>query len=57
MFFDSDGNVDRQLARASRQSSGVPGTVAGLLEALNKYGTMTPAEVAAPAISLAEERL
>ena len=45
MFLDSDGNVDRQLARASRQSSGVPGTVAGLLEALNKYGTMTPAEV------------
>jgi len=55
MFLDSDGNVDRQLARASRQSSGVPGTVAGLLEALNKYGTMTPAEVIAPAISLAEE--
>jgi len=55
MFLDSDGGVDRQLARASRQSSGVPGTVAGLLEALNKYGTMTPAEVIAPAISLAEE--
>jgi gamma-glutamyltranspeptidase/glutathione hydrolase len=55
MFLDAEGNVDRDLAVNSRQSAGVPGSVAGLLEALEKYGTMTPAEVIAPAIRLAEE--
>lgn len=55
MFLDSDGNVDRDLAVNSHQSAGVPGSVAGLLDALEKYGTMTPAEVIAPAIRLAEE--
>jgi len=55
MFLDAEGNVDRDLAVNSRKSAGVPGSVAGLLEALEKYGTMTPAEVIAPAIRLAEE--
>ena len=55
MFLDAEGNVDRDLAVNSRQSAGVPGSVAGLLEALEKYGTMTPAEVIAPAIRLAGE--
>jgi gamma-glutamyltranspeptidase/glutathione hydrolase len=32
-----------------------PGTVAGLSEALERYGTMRPGEVMAPAISVAEE--
>lgn len=36
-------------------SVGTPGTVAGLAMALEKYGTMTLAEVMAPAIRLAEE--
>lgn len=34
---------------------GVPGIVKGIFTALDKYGTMTFAEVAAPAIRLAEE--
>ena len=41
MFLDSNGAVDREKARYSRASAGVPGTVAGLLHALDHYGTMS----------------
>ena len=37
------------------KSAAVPGQVYGLLEALEKYGTMTPEQVMAPAIRLARE--
>jgi|FLOH01.1.fsa_nt_gi gamma-glutamyltranspeptidase / glutathione hydrolase len=55
MFLDGNGNADDQKARWSMQSSGVPGTVAGLVHILNKYGTLSLSEVLAPAIQLAEE--
>ena len=55
MFLDADGNVDRNLAVNSLQSSGVPGTVAGVLDALERYGTMTRQQVIAPAQKLARE--
>jgi gamma-glutamyltranspeptidase / glutathione hydrolase len=54
MFLDAQGNVDRNLAVSSLQSSGVPGTVAGLLDALERYGTMQRAQVIAPALKLAK---
>jgi len=37
------------------KSAGVPGWVAGMFYALEKYGTMSMAEVIAPAVRLAEE--
>ncbi|MFZ0572275.1 MAG: gamma-glutamyltransferase [Rhodomicrobium sp.] len=55
MFLDEAGNVDRNRARYSRASAGVPGTVAGLLYALEHYGSMPRERVMAPAIKLAEE--
>lgn len=55
MFLDSAGNVDRGLALNSLQASGVPGTVDGLLDALERFGTMTRQQVMAPAIELAEK--
>ncbi len=55
MFLDPQGKVDNQKARFSAQSSGVPGTVAGLLHALEKYGSLPIEEVIKPAIKLASQ--
>jgi gamma-glutamyltranspeptidase/glutathione hydrolase len=55
MYLDDKGEVDQQRARFSHLSVGVPGTVAGLALALEKYGRMSLAQVLAPAIRLAEE--
>ena len=53
MFLDDQGRVDRMREYFSHQSAGVPGTVAGLLYALEKYGTLSREQVLAPAIALA----
>ncbi len=53
MYLGDDGEVDNKLAQYSRLSAGVPGTVMGLLEALETYGTMTRREVMGPSIRLA----
>jgi gamma-glutamyltranspeptidase/glutathione hydrolase len=55
MFLKDNGEVDRGREFFSRQSAGVPGTVAGLLHALDNYGTMSRQQVLAPAIALAEQ--
>lgn len=55
LFLDASGQVDRQRATRSLQSTGVPGTVAGLLLAQRRYGRWPLARVMAPAIRLAEE--
>ncbi len=55
MFLDENGNVDNKKAQFSHLSSGVPGTVAGLSHALEKYGTMSWQQVIEPSIKLAEQ--
>ena len=55
MYLGTDGEVDNRLAQYSRLSAGVPGTVMGLLDALEAYGTMTRREVMGPSIRLASK--
>lgn len=55
MFLNKEGEADSNLSSYSHLASGVPGTVAGLAMALEKYGTISLAEAIAPAIKLAEE--
>src|SRR5205823_2243262 len=56
-FLDESGNADPRKSRDSALAIGVPGTVAGLALAAQKYGSgkFTFAELIAPAISLARE--
>lgn len=57
MFLGADGKPDIAKSRDSALSIGVPGTVAGLALALEKYGSgkFTLAELLEPAIALARD--
>jgi len=56
-FLDAQGNADPQKSRNSALAIGVPGTVAGLALAEQKYGSgrFTLADLIAPAIALARD--
>jgi len=53
MFLDKDDNFDLKKSTEGWASSGVPGSVAGMLYALEKYGTMSREEIIKPALKLA----
>jgi gamma-glutamyltranspeptidase/glutathione hydrolase len=55
MYLDAAGNVIPDASTRGYKAVGVPGTVLGLETALTRYGTMSRAEVMAPAIALAEQ--
>ena len=54
MYLNEEGEFDPELSQHGTTSAGVPGSVAGLIYALEKYGTLSLAEVIQPAIDLAE---
>lgn len=53
MYLKPDGTTDGSII--GWRSSGVPGAVAGLIAAQAKYGTLTRAQVMAPAIRMARD--
>ncbi|HEX5353203.1 MAG TPA: gamma-glutamyltransferase [Rhodanobacteraceae bacterium] len=55
MFLDAKGNVVEGRSTDTYLGVGVPGTVMGLDTALEKYGTMSLAQVMQPAIKLARD--
>ncbi|WP_298268654.1 gamma-glutamyltransferase [uncultured Bradyrhizobium sp.] len=55
MYLDKDGNVIKGLSTKGHLAVGVPGSVAGMEYAREKYGTMKRADVIAPALQLAED--
>lgn len=54
MYLDENGHIIEEKSLKGYLASGVPGTVAGLNMALEKYGTMALEEVMAPAIEYAK---
>ncbi len=55
MYLFQDGSVDTNRSRFHGLAVGVPGTVLGLITALEKYGSMSLHQVIQPALSLAAD--
>ena len=55
MYLDANGNVIEGASEIGYKSIGVPGSVAGMVYAEQKYGKLTLKQVIAPAIKLARD--
>jgi gamma-glutamyltranspeptidase/glutathione hydrolase len=55
MFLDAQGNVIEGASEYGYKAIGVPGSVAGMVYAEQRYGTLTLKDVMAPAIQLARQ--
>ena len=55
MYLDGNGNVIEMASLIGHRASGVPGTVAGMWLAHQRYGSLPWADLLAPAIELARE--
>lgn len=54
MYLNENGEFVPELSQQGTTSAGVPGSVAGLIYALENYGTLSLSEVIQPAIDLAK---
>ena len=55
MYLDKNGNIIKNLSREGSLSIGVPGTVAGLFEVYEKFGTLPLDSIFKPALELAKD--
>jgi gamma-glutamyltranspeptidase / glutathione hydrolase len=55
MYLDSNGKIIPEASTVGYTSVGVPGTVAGLVEAERRFGKLSLAQVMAPAIGFADK--
>lgn len=55
MYLDAGGSIVPGLSTRTHLASGVPGSVAGMLDVLEKYGTLSRKQILAPAIRLAKD--
>lgn len=55
MYLDENGDIIPGLSTKGALASGVPGTIAGIFAAQEKFGKLSPADVLAPVIELAEK--
>jgi len=55
MYLDTDGNVIKGKSTIGGNAVGVPGTIAGIFAAHNKYGSLPIETLLKPVISLAQE--
>jgi len=55
MYLDADGEVIENASLIGPRAAGVPGTVAGLRVAWQRYGTLPWKDLVMPAVKLAEE--
>ena len=55
LFLDPDGEVSKSKEFFSLLSTGVPGSVAGLLKAQERFGRLSRVDVMAPSIQLADD--
>lgn len=53
MYVDADGNVIENLSLVGHRAAGVPGTVAGMWAAHQRFGSLPWPELVAPALALA----
>ena len=55
MYLDKNGNIIKNLSREGSLSIGVPGTIAGLFEVYEKFGTLPLDSIFKPALELAKD--
>ena len=55
MYLDSEGNIIKGKSTIGATAVGVPGTIAGIFEAQQKFGKLTVKEILAPVIALAKK--